>query len=61
MDWSVAIRAFVSILERPTSEKGYRELRDYYRNCNMLHEAESLDYLIQEKFHGSEDTLINKK
>jgi hypothetical protein len=61
MNWSVAINVFISILENPSAEKGYKDLKKYYNSIGMVHEADSLEYLIQKKFHDPESTSISSK
>ena len=49
---SVGIHALALILENPLAEKGYRDLQRYYKDANMVHEANCINELIKEKFHA---------
>jgi hypothetical protein len=41
---------FHSLLDKPNVPKFYRELRLYYLEKNMLHEASAIGFLLENKF-----------
>ena len=58
---SAAIHALVAILENPWAEKTYRQLRDFYSTAGLEHEATSIDYLIEKKFHVLKNSPTDPK
>jgi RAB protein geranylgeranyltransferase component A len=40
----------VSLFDKPEVPKFYRELKNYYAENHMTHEAAALDHLIEKKF-----------
>lgn len=50
---------FLAILDKPDAPKFYRELRDYYKNNNLLNEASAIDHLIENKFKKNENSIDN--
>lgn len=60
MNWEKCISALVFILENPFAEKGYQNLLDYYKANNLTHQAESVEYLIKNKFNDN-DTNTSQK
>jgi hypothetical protein len=61
MTTSPLIKALLSILENPWSEKGYKQLKMEYEKIGMTHEAVSLQALIKKKFPDVNDSTINKE
>jgi hypothetical protein len=60
LDWDFCIKALISILDKPSAEKGYQDLKDYYLSNDMEENASAIDFLLKNKFNGNV-TDINKK
>ena len=57
---------FLSILDKPCIPRYYRELHQFYLNHNLVEEAASIAYLIENKFgkkneDSSEHTDIDER
>lgn len=57
---------FHSLLDKPDVPKFYRELRLYYLEKNMLHEASAIGFLLENKFgknneKSTSDTHIDEE
>ena len=48
------------LLQNPLVERGYKELMKQYESCGMLEDAESLGFLIRERF-DAHHTSPNKE
>jgi hypothetical protein len=53
------IRHLVQILEKPHTEKPYKELIKYYKNKGMSNEASAFELLMEHKF--ANNTPVDKK
>lgn len=49
----------LEILNKPDAPKFYRELRNYYQNNNLTHEASAISYLIENKFEKKDVDFNN--
>ena len=50
---------FHSLLDKPDVPKFYRELRLYYLEKNMLHEASAIGFLLENKFGKNNENPID--
>lgn len=53
IEWNKCITALALIMESPEAEKGYEDLREYFRSNELVNEAEAVDFLLKEKFHDN--------
>jgi hypothetical protein len=60
IEWENCIRALILILESPSAERGYEELKKFYYSKNMIKEHEAVDFLIREKFNGHSANIDKK-
>ncbi len=49
----------IAILEKPNATKFYRELKNYYKNNELINEANAIDYLIENKFKKNDIIIDN--
>lgn len=61
INWEKSLAGLLLIIESPSSEKGYADLRKYYEKSNLFYEAECIDFLIKNKFKNANNTDISKK
>ena len=60
-NWEKCIKALSYILENPFTEKGYEDLKIYYKSNNMNYEVEVIDQLIKVKFKNDNNTNSDEK
>ena len=53
------IKRLIQILEKPFTEKPYKELIKYYKKKGMNNEASAFELLVEHKF--ADDTPVDKE
>lgn len=51
----------LKILENPSSKKVYKDLKNYYNRLNLTEESDSINFLIENKFHETRDPNLNQE
>jgi|694.fasta_scaffold00503_42 hypothetical protein len=53
------LQIFGALIDKPDVPRFYRELQHYYQKNNMLHEASSVSFLIENKFGKNNENPID--
>lgn len=52
------LNCLLCIVEKPSAEKCYMDLKKSYESLGMTEEAELIDLLIQQRFHAEHSDIL---